>query len=200
MRKYTKEMLKPVKPTDENITKLEYGYDYLVQYYGGGWGIYMHCDINYLKRKIKYIILVPGAPDKIKPVEYPASKPDLPGKYVAQISTWKSWEEYTWDGENWSFIDNERTIYCDIDYFIPYRLDENGESVNKDTNTIWNTKTLKIRTVHPGEIEPFRAILIGNGHKCELAVNSGEFTEACKHWLNLQKQDQIVVNKTAKER
>jgi len=82
----------------------------------------------------EWIIPIPDAPDEVKPLKYPESKPMENGKYICHIKYWlvdgyalplpEEWMIVGWDGDDWECVRKR------VDYFIPIRLD-------KEENVSW---------------------------------------------------------------
>jgi len=109
-----------------------------------------------LARDIDWFIDIPGAPDEVKPLAYPAHKPSEDGKYICHIKYWivegyalplpEEWMIVGWDGDDWECVRKR------VDYFIPIRLDEPVRDTNKleseedvsDEGVIWRDEHIKI--------------------------------------------------------
>jgi hypothetical protein len=117
--KYTKEQLMPVRLTEEVKKTLiegekywEYSVGFLSSPIWDGDGFYGYSD-----RYIKWIILIPGAPEEVKPLAYPANIPQKRGKYIVHRKTSDKWEIFGWG--LWEPANPDP-----IDYFIPVRLED----------------------------------------------------------------------------
>lgn len=85
-------------------------------------------------RFVEWFIDVPGAPPELRFQSYPEVKPIEGGIYMCHSKTYDDWDSLIYENNKWG-------AGYDIDWFIPYNLDEEEREME---NVIWETDELKV--------------------------------------------------------
>lgn len=135
--KYTAKQLMPKRYPDEKPREVDVYWYHDINYDGwahllynnGKWGAGYNAD---------WFIDVPGAPPELKPLAYPEYKPSKTGIYIVYYQAIDLWDTVYWDNFSWQWYMgsdpnlNLKVFNVDcVDYFIPYRLDEENEIENE---------------------------------------------------------------------
>lgn len=184
--KYTREQLAP-KRYPENKPSMT-GVSYWTNLKIGGsawfWGL-MGWASKEIANKITWFIDIPGAPEEVKPQAYPTVKPEREGTYIFHHIGMDKWYRGYWNGRYFQINeDNSNKLARDIDYFIPVRLEDLDGDEMKGNSVLWNGKDIYVEIDKHG-------LWIGqpDSEDDPVIASKDEFTELCKHWLDLQGYD-----------
>lgn len=189
---YTAEQLMPKRYPENKPSEMDWIYWVMGNNFEGRayWGT-----INYDWKNVKWFIPIPNAPEELKPLAYPENKPSERGVYICHDKHTDRWFEHVWRGSlpqgNEYFSWREL-----VDWFIPYRLDEQLEREDDVSNVILNIKrpgrTLAVseycggmKTLRLCEYTP------NTGKNCSMQVDDAELTAFARHWLDLQGYDVV---------